>query len=177
MKNTGKGTVEYYVEAQILAPNASQVAARHLLGFVQYRYVTRPAATPSKLHMQFACQSPKLAIQNKSSFRDRFRSSSSPSPKDPIVHFLFNFVHSTEAILGQTLHLFVDLAPDPDRTTALTVPPVYLKALKMDLVSDHTLSTSYFVEEQNGVPTKWRYKRQIEVMKWKAYDDAAMILL
>lgn len=176
-KNVGKAAVEYYLEAQVLGPNASQNSERELLKFLPHRYVLKPAAVPSKLNLEFAYQSSKLTSTRKPSFKDRFRSGSSSSTKEPIVHFRLNFVHSSEAVLGQTLHMFVDLAPDPNRTTALTVPPVYLKAFKIVLVADHALSTSYSSDEQNGVPTKWNYSRSIEIMRWKAQDAAAMILL
>ena len=73
--------------------------------------------------------------------------------------------------------MFVDLAPDPDRTTALAIPPVYLRAFKVVLIAEHTLSTSHSSDESNGVPTKWTYSRPRDIMKWKAQDSASMILL
>lgn len=153
-----------------------QTSTRQILNFEPHRYAERPLAIPSKLPIEFVCQTPLLTDPTrKTTMKDRFRSAA--NEKSPSVHFLLHFVHSKEAILGQTLHLFVDLMPDPERTTALTVPPVYLRALKVVLIAEHVLSTSYGSDEQNGVPTRWTWKRMQEIMKFKAADDTSKILL
>lgn len=179
-----KGTVEYYLEVQFLGPNLSPPApTRCHVDYVPHRFQEKPAALPKKLPIEFTCQSPKLAFDGKKgSLKKLMRTPSSlrksaVSPKDPKVHFLLNLVHSSEAILGQTMHLFVDLSPDADRTTSLTVPPVYLKYLKITLVADHVLSASVTGEEQSGVPTRWVYRRPFEIIKWKAADANKMVLL
>lgn len=179
-----KGTVEYYIEVQFLGPSRSPPApTRYYIDYAPHRFQERPAALPKKLPIEFTCQSPRLASDDKKrSLKKLMRTPSSlrtsaPSPKDPKVHFLLNFVHSSEAILGQTMHLFVDLGPDADRTTSLTVPPVYLKYLKVVLIADHVLSTSVSGEEQNGVPTRSVYRRAHEMIRWKAADTYKMVLL
>lgn len=173
----GKGKVEYFLEVQVLSSNMSmQTSARQVLNFEPHRYAERPLAVPSKVPMGFVCQTPLLTDPlRRNTIKDRFKSST--NTKAPSVHFLLKFVHATEAILGQTLHLFVDLIPDPERTTALTVPPVYLRSLKIVLVADHILSTSYASDEQNGVPARWTWKRTQEIMRFKAAVDATKILL
>lgn len=173
----GKGSVEYYLEVQVLSPNLeSHTSARQTIDFRTYRYAERPNALPAKLPVEFTCQSARLTGRKKT-MKDRFRTSSKASSSDPIVHFNLNFVHSTEAILGQTLHLFMDLTPDPQRTTSLEIPPVFLKALRVVLVAVHSLHTSYGSDTQNGVPTKWSWKRVTDVLNYKASEWNKMILM
>lgn len=171
-----KGFVEYFLEVSILTDSSTPAVTERLdLEFIPHRFVDAPKHVPLRLSTEFTIQSALINKNTKPSLRDRLKISASPS--DPMVHYMINFVHSSEAVVSQSLHFFLDLTHQSGKAHMRSIPPVYLKALKVALVEEHTLSTTSSGTDTNNVPTEWSWAHSRELVRFKTADAKKMILL